>query len=90
MQRLLRTSALVCFVGGIALWFFGGMNTGPSQWTEQGPDPFLTESAATSNPRLVIRPGIGFLAGTAALSAVLALASFGFSSTRKAGSGRTE
>ncbi len=78
MQRLLRTSALILAVGGGALWFFGGMNTGSSQWTERDQNPFLTESTAASEPRFVIRPGIGFLAGTFALSGALALASRGF------------
>ncbi len=90
MQRLLRTSALILAVGGGALWFFGGMNTGSSQWTERDQNPFLTESTTTPEPRFVIRPGIGFLAGTFALSGALALASRRFAPSNGSGPGPVE
>jgi len=82
MRRLLRTAALACALGGGAIWFFGGMNTGPSQWAESGPNEYLTETAApdaadhSSRERFVIRPGPGFLLITTLTAAALFAASW--------------
>ena len=59
---------IVCGLG-LVLWFFGGMNTGPSQWAE---DPQAADAAhAVANERRhVFRPGIGFLGGSLGLGLV--------------------
>jgi hypothetical protein len=88
LRRLLQTSAIICAISGGALWFFGGMNTGPSQWTEKDPNPVLTLSSTETHQRFVVRPGIRFLAGTLAVSALLALASVPFSAAGKPDSHR--
>lgn len=67
MQRLLRTASILSLVLGGALWFFGGMNTGPSQWTEEAHAADEAHAVA-SERRNVFRPGPGILAGAAALA----------------------
>ena len=70
MQRILRILAIAAIVVGGGLWFFGGMNTGASQWTE---DAATAEHAPGAQPgtRAVFRPGLGFLGGSLALSVAL-------------------
>jgi len=65
---------MLCVVVGVALWFFGGMNLGASQWSE---DAHLAEPAHAigQERRQVFRPGIGFLAGTVLLGVGLWAAS---------------
>lgn len=67
MRRFLQATSLLCAVVGAALWFFGGMNLGTSQWSEdaQSADP---AHAIGQERRQVFRPGIGFLYGTAGLA----------------------
>ncbi len=70
MRRTLRTLALAVAVVGGGLWFFGGMNTGPSQWTE---DAAASEHAPGAGPekRAVFRPGLSFLGVSGAASLAL-------------------
>lgn len=75
MRRILRVLALVILMVGPALWFFGGMNTGPSQWTE---DAATAEHAPGTGAgrRAVFRPGLSFLAASVAASlGLMAIAS---------------
>ena len=70
MRRTLQFSAAVCLGLGLALWFFGGMNTGPSQWTEEA---HATDPAHVlgTEQRFVFRPGSGFVAACAAAGVIL-------------------
>lgn len=74
MRRTLRILALAILVVGPALWFFGGMNTGASQWTE---DAATAEHApgTVSERRAVFRPGMSFLAASVVASLALLVAS---------------
>lgn len=65
---------MLCAVVGLALWFFGGMNLGASQWTEEA-QAAEAAHAIGQEQRQVFRPGIGFLAGTALVVVALWTAS---------------
>jgi hypothetical protein len=69
MRRALQLASMIVCGLGLVLWFFGGMNTGPSQWAE---DPQAADAAhAVANERRhVFRPGIGFLGGSLGLGLV--------------------
>lgn len=70
MQRVFRSLSLAVAIVGGGLWFFGGMNTGPSQWTE---DATVAEHApgTAAERRAVFRPGLSFLGGSVVASLVL-------------------
>ncbi len=70
MRRTLQFSAAACVGLGLALWFFGGMNTGPSQWTEEAHATDPAHVLGTER-RFVFRPGSGFVAACAAAGAIL-------------------
>lgn len=82
MRRVFRSLSLAVAVVGGGLWFFGGMNTGPSQWTE---DAAVAEHApgVTTETRAVLRPGLPFLGGSIAASFVLWCASWAAGATAK-------
>lgn len=82
MRHSLRFSAAACVGLGLALWFFGGMNTGPSQWTEEA---HATDPAYVlgNERRFVFRPGPGFLGACAAAGAVLWMASLAVRKPRR-------
>ncbi len=67
MRRFLQAMSLLCAVVGVALWFFGGMNLGASQWSEDALSAEPTHAIGQER-RQVFRPGIGFLVGTAGLA----------------------
>lgn len=75
MRRVLRSLSLAVAIVGGALWFFGGMNTGPSRWTE---DATVAEHApgAGSEQRAVFRPGLSFLGASVGASLLLLGASW--------------
>ena len=75
LQRLLRVLALAALVGGGGFWFFGGMNLGESRWTEEASDAGHAPGSGPGS-RSVLRPGLGFLAGSVATSALLLGLSF--------------
>lgn len=82
MRRVLRLLSLAFAVVGGGLWFFGGMNTGPSQWTE---DAAVAEHApgVATETRAVFRPGLPFLGGSIATSFVLWCASWATAATAR-------
>lgn len=75
MQRVFRSLSLAVAVVGGGLWFFGGMNTGPSQWMEDGAVMEHALGVATKS-RAVFRPGLSFLGGSVVASLVLFCASW--------------
>ena len=74
MRRTLQFSAAACVGLGLALWFFGGMNTGPSQWTEEAHATDPAHVIGTER-RFVFRPGLSFVAVCGAGGAMLWAAS---------------
>jgi hypothetical protein len=82
MRRTLQFSAAACVGLGLALWFFGGMNTGPSQWTEEAHATDPAHVLGTER-RFVFRPGSGFVAAAAAAGAILWAASLVISKPRR-------
>lgn len=63
MRRALQLASMIMGGVGLALWFFGGMNTGASQWTEEAHAADAAHAVANEQ-RHVFRPGLGFLVGT--------------------------
>jgi len=74
MRRLLQISSMGCVLLGLALWFFGGMNTGASRWTEDAQSADAAH-AIGQETRHVFSPGTGFLVATFGLGAALAAVS---------------
>lgn len=74
MRLLLRCAAAMVLLLGIALWFFGGMNMGPSQWTEDS-NATSPEHRVAEERRHVFRPGLSFLIGAAGIAAMFISAS---------------
>ncbi len=62
---------------GLALWFFGGMNTGASQWTEEARAADAAHAVANEQ-RHVFRPGLAFLGGTLGFGLACMAASLAF------------
>ena len=82
MRRVFRSLSLAVAVVGGGLWFFGGMNTGRSQWTE---DAAVAEHApgVATETRAVFRPGLPFLGASGAASFVLLCASWAAGATAR-------
>lgn len=75
MRRVLQMASMIVGGVGLALWFFGGMNTGPSRWIEEAHHADAAHAVANEQ-RHVFRPGVGFLGTVLGISAVCLGASF--------------
>jgi hypothetical protein len=71
MQPVLRLIGGGWIVVALGLWFFGGMNLGP---TSMKPEPVIEPTLQENNPRGVVhapvdfRPGPGFVLGSCVLA----------------------
>ena len=75
MRRLLRPAAAAVAAVGLALWFFGGPNTGRSEWYREVPSD--RPGTVAAERQFVFRPGLDFLGTTLAIAAVMAWAGRG-------------
>jgi len=86
MRQAIQLAAIAVAVVGMALWFFGGMHlTSPA--ADAAHDSLaLTEASGLpeASDRTDFRPGLGFLAGTWGLAAVLWMAGLKFPAGRPA------
>ena len=70
MRRLLRPAAAAVAAVGLALWFFGGPNTGRSEWFREVPSD--RQGTVATERQFVFRPGLDFPGYALATAALLA------------------